>query len=271
MAWKNVGQKQHYSWSQINMFRRCPLQYKFRYVDGLRRPPTSPLILGTSVHKGVEINMKEKFKTKKPAKLNSVLDAFSTTFDAAKKECDFEGKNPGTVKDMGVAMSKAHYEKIAPSLMPMAEPELFFSLVVPEVKIPIIGYIDVVAKVAGGDGVGDTKTTGRAKKQFDVDSDGQLTIYDIARREIFKKKPLSLWQDVIVGTSKGVTTQRLMTRRTDVERNEMLRTIQKVAAGIEAGFDWPCNNPMTCSWCGYADECPSMRNAKTAMLAARGE
>ena len=36
--------------SMIGMFDRCPKQYEQRYVEGLRIPPASAMIVGSGVH-----------------------------------------------------------------------------------------------------------------------------------------------------------------------------------------------------------------------------
>ena len=54
----------HISVSQIKMFLRCPLQYKYRYIDNLKIPPTGSLLLGSSVHSSLEGNYRQKIETK---------------------------------------------------------------------------------------------------------------------------------------------------------------------------------------------------------------
>src|SRR5690349_15067135 len=144
MSWKDVKSdtKDHLSATQINMFQRCPLQYKFRYVDGLKTPPDSGLLLGITVHKGVEHNYRHKFKTKKPANRNEVMDAYDKSWKGEKSGIDFEGENPGAVKDLGYRMLGTHYDKLAPAVQPVAEPELKFEISVPRVRRKLLGYID---------------------------------------------------------------------------------------------------------------------------------
>ncbi|MDW7973456.1 MAG: PD-(D/E)XK nuclease family protein, partial [Thermodesulfovibrio sp.] len=48
------------SYSQIRMYKRCPWQYKLRYIDGLKMKPKSNLILGTGIHEGLTAGFSEK-------------------------------------------------------------------------------------------------------------------------------------------------------------------------------------------------------------------
>lgn len=47
-----------YSYSRVDLWRRCPYHFKLKYIDGLEEMPNydaaNPLILGTALHKGIE-------------------------------------------------------------------------------------------------------------------------------------------------------------------------------------------------------------------------
>ena len=53
------GQQQGGVWdyispSRLNCWLSCPLKFKFRYIDGVKTPPTPALFLGRHVHGGLE-------------------------------------------------------------------------------------------------------------------------------------------------------------------------------------------------------------------------
>ncbi|MDP2704259.1 MAG: PD-(D/E)XK nuclease family protein, partial [bacterium] len=79
-------EKRHFSISQLLTYQKCPLHYKFRYIDGLKIPPRSVMTLGSSVHAALEHNFRQKIKSHEDLKVNDVLDAFSDSFDLAKPE-----------------------------------------------------------------------------------------------------------------------------------------------------------------------------------------
>lgn len=270
MSWKDVTKDStdHLSATQIGMFQRCPMQYEFRYVKGIKKAPNSGLILGISVHKGVELNYNEKYKSKRPAKIQDVLDAYTTEFEATKKGADFEGKNPGQVKDTGVQMSRVHYDRLAPAVQPIEKPEYGFEVAVPGVKRKLVGYIDVIAKVLSIPlAVLDNKTTRRRFNQFEVDLSGQLTTYVYAVRSLFKKRAVAGF-DVVAETKKEVTGQRFITQRDEAQLKRFEGTAQKIERAINAGVFYPTDNPMTCSWCGYNDVCH--KRAVAVKNASRG-
>ena len=48
------GLTDYVSASRLSLWLRCPLAFKFRYVDGIRTPPSANLFLGKRVHDGLE-------------------------------------------------------------------------------------------------------------------------------------------------------------------------------------------------------------------------
>ena len=84
--------KKHLSFTQINMFLRCARQYEFRYIKGLRRPPSGALILGKSWHKAVELNYSQKIQTEKDLPIEDVQDCFSDAFEEAFDNYIADGK-----------------------------------------------------------------------------------------------------------------------------------------------------------------------------------
>ena len=41
--------------SRLNLWLKCPLAWKLRYIDGIKTPPTPALFLGTRVHDALEM------------------------------------------------------------------------------------------------------------------------------------------------------------------------------------------------------------------------
>jgi CRISPR/Cas system-associated exonuclease Cas4 (RecB family) len=239
------------------MYQRCPLQYKFRYVDGKKLPPDGPLVVGISVHSGIEHNYKEKFKTSKAANKNAVLDAYSTKFEDLKSAAEFE-EPVSQAKDQGYAMLTKHYDEVAPTVQPVESPELPFEISVAGVKRRFVGYIDVIASLAGGvkRAVMDNKTTRRTFNEFETGVSEQLTAYAYAHKKIFKDKKLdAVGFDVLVALKSGIKPQRLISERDDDQLKRFERTVQMVELAIQSGIFYPTDNHAHCSWCGYADIC----------------
>jgi hypothetical protein len=75
---------EHLSTTSLKMYLRCPLQFMFRYVKGLKIPPVGAIVLGKSVHYGLEENFRHKQQSKKDLSLSKVLEAYAAFFDQEK-------------------------------------------------------------------------------------------------------------------------------------------------------------------------------------------
>ncbi len=256
MGWGDIEREENYlSASQIGMYQRCGLQYKFRYIDKKKRPPNSKMFVGSSVHKSIEHNYGNKFLKKKAANKNEVLDVYNDYFKENKTGVDFEGNNVGQVKDRGYRMATVHYDRVAPSVQPVAKPELRLTVPLPFTKKVMLAYYDVVANIGKLKGIIlDNKTTSRAWKQWDTDLNLQFTNYAYVAAKL--KKPIGgLAVDVIIEKKGGISTQRLFTERSVPDLVRYEKNIAMVSKAIDQGLFVPTNNPQTCHWCGYRDIC----------------
>jgi len=132
-----------------------------RYLKGLKMPPVGAVILGKSIHKGLEQNFRHKKQTRIDLPLNKVLEAYSAFFDQTKQkeaEIDWEGENPGKVKDEGIGLIKVYHKDVAPPIQPLAVEEEF-ELGFENVAYTLRGYLDLVDQYKI---IRDTKTARRS-------------------------------------------------------------------------------------------------------------
>ena len=52
--------------SQFDMFRRCPRQYMYRYIEDRVMPPAVAMIKGTAVHHGAEVTHRHTIENGEP-------------------------------------------------------------------------------------------------------------------------------------------------------------------------------------------------------------
>ncbi len=237
--------------SRIKMFLRCPLQYKFRYIDGLIIPPTGSLTLGKSIHSALEANYSQKIESKQDLPAEKVLDLFSDRWEKEAAETIFgEDEKAGVVKDTGVKMVALYHDQISPTIQPrLVEHE--FNLSFENVSYTLKGVIDLVT-VAGE--ILDHKTSKRSMVPEDVRSDLQLSCYALAYRTLFGVPEQGLRFDVMVKT-KEPKLQQIPTIRTQEDIQRFLKIMGFVSKAIQSGTLYPCENKQTCSWCGYRGLC----------------
>lgn len=154
--------------SMLNTLARCGIQFQRRYGHRFGvwheeeiRPPSVALAVGSSVHKGVEANLRSKMENKEflsAQELSSIvsdqIDGFWSggmffSDDDAKRVQEIYGE----AKDLAISLAVLHHEQIAPQITPLALEEKFV--------INLDGYpIDLsgTKDVRTADSIRDTKT-----------------------------------------------------------------------------------------------------------------
>lgn len=246
-------EKKNLSASQINTYLRCPMQYYFRYVRNLVKPPKSAQTLGSSVHAGIAHNYRQKKETRKDLKINEVLEAYSQSFEMAKDETEWEkDEKPGEIKDQGAGLIKVYHQIVAPRIQPK-EVEQRFELNFENVDYGFLGYVDVIDKKKK---IIDHKTTARTPSEIPSDHQLQLTGYALAYRAGTGKREKGIRLDYLVKTRqpKIVTLERQFDDR-DIQR--FLKIMAYVAKAIKNQLFYPQPHNFMCTnrGCGYWEEC----------------
>ena len=229
------------------------MQYKFRYLDGLKIPPVSTIILGRSVHKGLEQNFTQKKETKIDLPVSKVLEAYSFFFDQAQKEeeVNWEGESSGSVKDSGIGLVKVYQKDIAPKIQPISVEEEF-NLEFENVPYTLKGWLDLIDE---NKIIRETKTSKRSYPKDSALSDIQLTAYNLSYKYLKKEEPKGLCLDVMVKNKLPKVQTIESPARTEAQLARFLKLLGSVTRAIKMGAFYPCENPQICGWCGYNDLC----------------
>lgn len=243
-------EQKHISVTQIKMYLRCPLQYKFRYMDGLKIPPVSAITLGKSIHSTLETNYSQKIQSKEDLPNEQMTSLFSDLWESQAKGTEFEkDEKPGKIKDEGINIIHLYHEQVSPTIIPKYV-EKDFELSFDNVDYTLKGVIDLVDDQ---EVLIDHKTTKRSMCQEDVMADLQLTCYALAYRLIFGAQEKELRFDVMV-RNKMPKIQKIATSRTQEDINRFLKILAYVSRAIRSGIFYPNKNFM-CSACGYSGLC----------------
>nr|MBA2505063.1 PD-(D/E)XK nuclease family protein [Thermoleophilaceae bacterium] len=137
----------HISASQLGMFKRCPNQYRERYIRGIKERPGAALIWGSADHSAHEHNFRQKIESEKDLPVGDVTDAFDQAWrdriDQAggASQIEWDG-DPDDMKTQAARLVEAYHHQASPMVQPIAV-EREISLQLPGVRLPIKGYIDV--------------------------------------------------------------------------------------------------------------------------------
>lgn len=248
----NDNGKELLSVTRVKMFLRCPLQYYYRYCEGIKIPPDAGLTLGKAVHAGLEVNYTQKISSFIDLPLNYVLDIYSTEFEKlVQEEINFGEDEPGDVKDLGVECLSVYHKELSPKIQPVSVEERFV-LEFENVSYGFQGYLDLVDSEGN---IRDSKTSKRSYAIDAAEKDLQLTAYNLGYKYIKGKEPKSLIFDVIVKNKIPKVQTIISPPRNESQLNRLLKIIGSVSQSIKTGIFYPCENPITCSWCGYKKLC----------------
>lgn len=117
------------------MLSKCGEQFRFRYLEGIKRPPNAFLICGTATDKAVGTDLNNKIDTGELADEDTILDVARDAVENYPDKEDIEldedesGKSVqdviGETKDKAVRLVRAHHGEIAPTIHPVATNKKF--------------------------------------------------------------------------------------------------------------------------------------------------
>lgn len=253
----------HISFSQLNMFLKCGEQYRQRYILKKIIPPSAALIRGKSCHKAEEINFKQKIETENDLSVEAVKDYFSDNWESEKfkirwTEKDLDGdsvsKATSRVKDIGVGLIGIYHKNHAPLVIPISVEDKFsvqFEGGYPE----LIGYMDLIEKE---DIISESKFVGKSPTKGEIDTDVQLTTYDLGFRQKYGRKPQKLIKRYAIATKTPKTDTQEAPARADDVIDRYLRRLEAFMSALEKGLFLPATSgSWWCSqnWCGYWQDC----------------
>jgi CRISPR/Cas system-associated exonuclease Cas4 (RecB family) len=287
---------EHVSASSLKTLSACPEQFRRRYLLGEKQPPGAALVWGSADHKTSEFNYQQKIESGEDLPLVEIRDYFAAQVDVAVEEAgglnemewkpDEKSRKRKTiddVKDRGARLAEAYHLEVAPAVQPEAVEEKF-SIEVPGVPVPIIGYLDLVAGPSEQQRAGrpegasegvldlrrivDRKTSGRKVSKPEPDWSMQAGIYQLARWLPHE------WQISVKTQNPYVIAgdENLLVKASTARRRFVLRTIRALMLElgwmyVQFGADepWPASRALLhqwrCSFCGYSDTCEWRKGA----------
>lgn len=261
------GDRPYLSLTQANMLMRCGVQYEYRYVKGIKKPPAAAMIRGRGVHKAREVSLTAKIETGDLMSVADVVDVAATEVEAgfaeevllgAEEKEEGEAKVKGRVKDEAIALSKLDVTRIQPSINPI-DVEVTLRAELKGFGTDLLGVIDVRDRLpSGGVRIRDAKATSRTPNKGSEHDDLQLSLYGLLHRAESGSWPDDFTLDFLVAIKTPKEDVRITTRDA-ADYAVAVARFSQVTRVIETGILTPA--PVDSWWCGpkfcgYWDECP---------------
>src|SRR6185437_3432804 len=119
--------------------------WRRKYIEHAYEPPNGKMLLGRAAGAAEAQHFGHLLESGDGLTADDVLDEFSSQFDgqiAREAEVNWQGEQPGPLKDAGVAALRIYHAAIAPSVEPMSV-ERKFELTWPGVEWGLTGYLDL--------------------------------------------------------------------------------------------------------------------------------
>lgn len=240
----------HLSHSQMETYVKCPKQWEWRYVKGIKSPPGVAAVIGKATHVPIAKNLQQKLDWGIALLPEEVKDAAADAVHAAwvkEPPVRAEGDpDEGQAVDVTVRLAALHAEKVAPAIEPVAVEQAF----VIEMPGPydFLGIVDVETPTM----IRDTKTSKKKPADDAATRSQQLVAYHL-RATIDGRPDKTVALDYLVkGRHPSVVT--LEAAPTGDDHNAFLRRFSAISHAIQSG-SFPPTSPTSwaCSqkWCGY--------------------
>jgi putative RecB family exonuclease len=254
-----LRKKPHLSASSVNDYIDCGLQYKFGRVDNLPREYSPDTMeYGSAIHRTLADFYQEKM-IGNTLSLPDIHALFETHWKKAAQVIPYlrysTGKNFTILLNEGKELLKAYYENVSDegfTTIAIEEPVGFY---INGLDVPIVGYIDLMEEDdAGTLIITDWKTSGKAYSLKDINTNMQLTIYQMAMKAMGHTGEILLKLDVLIKT-KQPKFEPYYTSRTQEDEKRVIKKIQAVWQGIQKGVFIPNDTSWKCYGCVYKTYC----------------
>jgi len=250
-----------YSHSRLSSFEKCPLQYKYRYLDKIKRDVQSiEAFMGNRVHAVLEKLYRDRMMSRR-ASLDELLALYQRGWKENWSEKVTIVKTEYTAdhyRQVGERCLVGYYRRYEPfddGQTLGLEDRLEMSLD-PSGRYQMQGYIDRLTRA--GDGVyeiHDYKTGGFLPSPADLRKDRQLTLYQMAVEKRFPDA-----RDIRLVWHYLAFDQEIRSSRTAEEVERHRRQTIDLIDTIEETRAFPPKESALCRWCEYRDICPVQKH-----------
>jgi hypothetical protein len=238
----------------MSMWGRCQVQWYFRYVEGLKIPPSVSMAQGSAMHEGARFKLAARVEgAEEPSDSDTEEYIVNEFEEAGRKGLDLkEGDDLGKAKDELTACGKVLLEESLPDITTPTASEKRYDLNLEDRDVGLVAITDVEEEGR----VRDFKLT---SKTPDPLSELQPVVYTYCRWQETGEVPDFTYE--VVKKLKTPKLERVNHRCTEADINfffaQFDAAVFQMKHAIEAGnfVPNPCGWWCSESWCGYWNHC----------------
>lgn len=253
---------QHWSYSKLQTYLRCPALFRFRYIEEAVPESTSmALLLGSAIHGAVTLLHSKAFQGHS-VELEPVLDTFraqlTASVDKAERHVSYPKVSPDLRSniELGERMLSCYFESQGAGKTVALEQELRAPLQKRgggETSLPLLGYVDRIGETDGTLVVIELKTSARSWSQADVDLSSQISSYALLMKDAGYEDCRYRYE--ILTKTKDSKLQILETRRTERDMDRLVDQFLHLEGAVEAGVFPRNESSMNCMGCEFRKRC----------------
>jgi putative RecB family exonuclease len=246
-----------YSHSRLSTFDKCRLQYKYRYIDRIRREVQSiEAFMGNRVHEALEKLYKDLQMERTPA-LTELTSLYHGNWEREYSE---------KIRIVKTEYTADHYRKVGERCLTdfyktyhpfndgvtLGLEEKLGIPLDPGGKYWMEGYVDRIVRVSPGTyEVHDYKTGGTLPSAQDLRTDRQLPLYQLGVQTKFEDA-----RDVRLVWHYLAFNQEFRSARSPDALEALKSSTVDLIHKVEATKEFPPTESALCRWCDYQDICP---------------
>jgi DNA helicase-2/ATP-dependent DNA helicase PcrA len=236
--------------SDIDLYRICPLKYKFARVFAIPEEPTINQRFGILIHRVLERFHSDELRDESEADGEAGLNRLLALFEAGWRRTGFGSSDDELqFRDRAVAALTRYWERNVHSPASPVWLERGFAFEIGDHQLR--GRIDRVDRLAdGGYELIDYKT-GDPKAVVGPADDLQIALYRLGAREAWNVEAElgSYWY--------VLADEKVEVQSSPDDRERVERTVLEVGEGIQSQDFEPKPSYEVCSWCDYRVTCPA--------------
>lgn len=246
--------------SRLNLWLKCPLAFRLKYIDGIKVPTPPAVFLGKQVHSAIEWHYRNR-QLGVGVTAEQVCGCLAISWGpaAADEGVRFESsQEESQLLAKGMDLVRAYLAKVKnEQTRPMAvETAVNAPLIDPQtgedLEIPLVGVMDLVLDESGGPVIVDFKTASRAQELTELAHEMQLGCYAYLFRQSTGTSESALEIRRMVKTKTPQISFHRWPARTDRHMGRLFAVIRAYLDDLHAGR-FVFRPHQACSYCDFRD------------------